>query len=48
MSKRRTYTLTVAEFKKELARASAEQYQALIASAKQVSDSEVKLTTEEN
>jgi hypothetical protein len=46
---RRTYTLTMAEYLNELSKAKSKaQYQALVASAKQVSDTEVKITTEGN
>jgi hypothetical protein len=44
---KRTYTLTMAEYLNELSKAKSKaQYQALVASAKQVSDSEIKIIKE--
>lgn len=47
---KRTYTLTIEEYKKELSNASESQYRLLVSGAKHVNDSEVKVTidTEEN
>jgi len=42
----RTYTLTIEEYRNELSKACPSWYRQLVACAKQVSDSEVKLIIE--